>query len=339
MFATLLLSLLPVVSGLSCLNEKGAAVDLWAAIKQPTGTGYLYYEPGQSLSVSPYSMNDTDNGALAWTTQQLWSSEADTYVIFNDEPPESSYYNFSYGHTKGYFAVADDLTGFYITHSIPMFPKGPSQSKSYTGLGGNAYTYAQNVLCLSVNASTLDALSYKFQLNRPQIYDSKVSNNIEIHYKNISNLANGKYATAAICADQDLATVGGVGFTIFAKSTQWGKDLYDSCVAERLSSDLWVESWIRGSAEGPDCPASGFQTLDVESVDFGSGYSWSETQDHSKWAVAINQSIVCMGDINRMTTQYTRGGGTACLIDSALYEALEKASTKTDSCVTVTGIV
>lgn len=332
MLVTLFLSLLPFVSGLSCLNEKGSAVDSWAAIKENAGTSYLYYEPGQELLPSAYSMNDTEHGALTWTTKQLWSSEAGTYVIYNDEPPGSSYYNFSYGHTKGYFAVADDLTGFYITHSIPIYPTGPSQTNTYTGLGGNAYTYAQNVLCLSVNASTLDAMAYKFQLNRPQIYDSKVSATIGGSYKNISNLAKGSFATAAICADEELVTVGGTKFTLFAKSTQWGKDLYDGCVGPKLTSDLWVESWIRGSAEGPSCPASGFQTLDIQAVDFGSGYSWSETQDHSKWAVAVNQSVACMGDINRMTTQYSRGGGTACLVDSGLYEALMKASTKTDSC-------
>lgn len=333
MFLTLFLSLLPlIVSGISCLNEKGSAVDSWAAIKKSSGTSYLYYESGQEMTPSPYSMNDTSKGALTFTTQQLWSPSAGTYIIYNDEPPGSSYYNFSYGHTKGYFAIADDLTGFYITHSIPIYPTGPSQSPTYTGLGGNAYTYAQNILCLSVNASTLDAMAYKFQLNRPQIYDSKVSDIIKTEYKNITNLANGKYATAAICADQELATVGGQTFTLFAKSSQWGKDLYDSCVGPRLASDLWVETWIRGSAEGPSCPTSGNETLDVKAVDFGSGFNWSETQDHSKWAVAVNQSVACMGDINRMTTQYSRGGGTACIKDATLSDTLMKATVSTDTC-------
>lgn len=332
MLRTLLLSLLPFASSLSCLNEQGSAVDSWAAIKQPAGTHYLYYEPGLDLTPSPYSMNNTRHGALTYTTQQLWSSEAGTYVIYNDEPPGSSYYNYSYGHTKGYFAIADDHTGFYITHSIPIFPIGPSQSSEYTGLGGNAYTYAQNVLCLSVNASILDSMAYKFILNRPQIYESRVSTTIAATYKNISNLAKGSFATAAICADEELATVGGSKFTLFAKTSQWGKDLYDGCVAPFFASDLWVESWIRGSAEGPDCPASGYHTLDIQAVDFGSGYTWSETQDHSKWALAVNRSVACMGDINRMTTQYSRGGGTACIWDFGLFDALAKATTKTDSC-------
>jgi deoxyribonuclease-2 len=326
------LSFLPLIGSLSCLDERGDSVDLWVSLKEPAGTDYLYYELGEPLTLSSYSLNDTTHGALTHTTSQLWSSDIDSYVVFNDEPPGSTYYNFSYGHTKGYFALASDDTGFYITHSIPAYPAGPSQTSHYLGLGGNAYTYAQNVLCLSVNASTLDSLSYKFQLNRPQIYDSKISDTVAQSYHNISNLAKGKYTTAAICADEDLATVGGQSFTIFAKSTQWNKDLYDACVAPRLQSDLWVESWIRGSAEGPDCPTSGYSTLDVQQVDFGSGISWSETKDHSKWCVALNVSTWCMGDINRMTTQYSRGGGTTCIPDGDLFQALVKASVQTDSC-------
>jgi deoxyribonuclease-2 len=333
MLLTLLLSLfISPAAGLSCLNEQGSAVDLWAAIKAPAGTDYLYYEPGQTFAPSPYSINDTSKGALSFTTQQLWSSAVDSYVIYNDEPPGSSYYNYSYGHTKGYFALASDLTGFYMTHSIPIYPTGPSQSPIYTGLGGNAYTYAQNILCLSVNASTLDSLAYKFQLNHPQIYDSKISSMVESKFLNISNLAKGKYATAAICAESELATVGGQIFTLFAKSAQWGKDLYDGCVGPRLESDLWVESWIRGSAEGPSCPTGGYETLDIQYVDFGSDYSWTETNDHSKWAVAVNISQVCMGDINRMTTQYVRGGGTVCIKDATLFDTLMKATVSTDTC-------
>lgn len=332
MFKTVLLFLLPLVSGLSCINDQGNPVDYWAAIKSPTGTNYLFFEPGHDFSVSPYSMNDTSHGALTYTTQQLWTSSVDSYILYNDEPPGYVNYSFTYGHTKGYFALASDLTGFYITHSIPLFPEGPSGSNEYVGLGGNAYTYGQNILCLTVSASTLDSLAYKFLLNRPQIYDSKISNMVAQNYKNISDLAKGSYSTAAICVNQNLQTIGGKNFTIFAKTTQWGKDLYDDCVGPRLASDLWVETWIRGSAEGPSCPSTGFKTLDVQYLDFGSDFNWSETNDHSKWAVAINQSIACMGDINRMTTQYVRGGGTACIQDFDLYDGLVAATVKTDSC-------
>ena len=39
-----------------------------------------------------------------------------------------------------------------------------------------------------------------------------------------------------------------------------------------------------------------------------------------------------MGDINRMTTQYSRGGGTACFEDEKLHSVFKKATTQTNEC-------
>jgi hypothetical protein len=76
----------------------------------------------------------------------------------------------------------------------------------------------------------------------------------------------------------------------------------------------------------------GYDTLDIQGLAFFPDFSWSETQDHSKWGIAVNTSAVCFGDINRMTTQYVRGGGTVCWQDTYLSMLLRKATTGTDSC-------
>ena len=39
-----------------------------------------------------------------------------------------------------------------------------------------------------------------------------------------------------------------------------------------------------------------------------------------------------MGDINRMTSQRKRGGGTACVRDAALWAAMRAAVTDADAC-------
>ena len=331
---------------LSCLDEKGSPVDSWVALKQPAGSYYYYYDSAtQQFHLSPYSMNDTANGALTWTTQQLWNSATTTYTIFNDEVPGETSYSYTYGHTKGYFALADDDTGFYITHSIPLYPVGPSNSSTYLGLGSNAWTYAQNAACLTVSGATLDAMAYKFHLNRPLIYDSRISTSATQKYSNIASLVGGYYSTAAICANSALYTSGGMGFAVFAKSTQWNNDLWSGCVSSIVQSALYVESWIRGSQEPAYCPSSGFDVLDVSGVDFsssgGGSYGvWSETKDHSKWAVSLDNSTVCFGDINRMSTQYGRGGGTVCYEDSVLGQRLLTAVTgSSDACTGVAPVV
>ena len=325
------LSLLASSLALSCLDESGSPTDYWVAIKAPRGTDYLYYDSSTNVfAPSPNSMNDTTKGALTYTTKQLWNAQA--YAIWNDGVPNVSNYSYTYGHTKGYFAFDDQADGFLLIHSIPSFPVGPGNSSTYLGLGGNAWTYAQSLLCLSVSAKTLNSVAYKYLLNRPNLYDTLFPSSLEPTYGNISNLVKGGYTTAKLCASQILTTEGNQEFQLFGKTEEWNNDLYSACVAPTLQSDLWTETWIRGSAEGPNCPTSGYDTLDINGLDFGNNFDWFETNDHSKWAIAVNQSILCIGDINRMTTQYSRGGGTACLSNSVLFSAFQKAVSGTDSC-------
>jgi len=51
--------------------------------------------------------------------------------------------------------------------------------------------------------------------------------------------------------------------------------------------------------------------------------TWTEGQDHAKWAVMLDgSSNLCVGDINRMTTQRNRGGGAVCFSSAGLNNAL-----------------
>jgi deoxyribonuclease-2 len=197
------------------------------------------------------------------------------------------------------------------------------------GLGSNAYTYAQHLLCLSLNTQTLNSISNKFLLNRPQIYEYSINTN---KYEYINDLINEKFSDKNICDSEILQSIGGFSFKLYAKSAEWNNDLYSECITPSESDTLLVESWIRGSAEGPICPITKFDTLDIKYLDFGNNNNWSETNDHSKWAITMNNNIICMGDINRMTTQYLRGGGSTCFNDSILHDILKTAIKETDKC-------
>lgn len=339
-----LLSLLPLVApinqrlpglvnSISCLDEEGSPIDSWTIIKAPqTADLYVYAGPNQSLEESSYNLNDTSSGALSHTLKQLWLEDT-SYVLFNDEPPFSTSYNYTVGHTKGLLALEENGEGFWITHSIPAFPSGPKTSSSYTGLLSNAWTYAQNIFCISLTASSINRISYAWLLTVPNVYDYRLSDEIKTNYKNITALTQNKYSTSSICSYFSITTIGGQSLTVFSKSTQWNKDLWSSCVAPALKQDLLVESWIRGSAIGPSCTSS-YTVTDVQGVDFSKGeltvpLSWSEVNDHSKWATSVDGIFSCFGDINRMTTQYARGGGAFCYES---YYNLEQTITKESAC-------
>jgi hypothetical protein len=64
---------------------------------------------------------------------------------------------------------------------------------------------------------------------------------------------------------------------------------------------------------------------------------WGESNDHSKWVLAENK-YSCFGDMNRMPSQWKRGGAFYCLEDLTLHAALKKVITASDSCSKVNGI-
>jgi deoxyribonuclease-2 len=305
----ILYSLISTVYSLSCLDATGAFIDSWTIIKAPaTADNFLYASTTENLSPPSYSLNNTSQGALSKTIKQLWNADV-SYILYNDEPPYSTSYNYTVGHTKGIIALDQD-TGFWIQHSIPQFPVGPAEANEYLGLLHNAFTYGQNAFCVSVQAQTINQLSYLFQLNIPNIYDFFLTDEVKKTYTNITSLTQGTIRTEGICQYTPITSIKGTSYTVFAKSTQWNNDLWSGCVANVLQKNLSVESWIRGSEIGPSC--STLEVTDVKNVYFNEDFSWSEYDDHSKWATSSDGLITCHGDINRMTTQYVRGGGGIC---------------------------
>ncbi len=318
-------------AAISCISDTGTPVDSWLVIKEPHSTSYLYADPSLDLQTSLYSsLNFTDRGALALTSDQLWS--ADSYVIYNDEDPINSTYSYNYGHTKGYLFFNDNTSGVWIQHSIPQFPVGPAFSAEYNGLTHNAWTNAQHIYCMSLDSSQLNAVAGILLLNKPRINDWKLSGAAGIQFGNISSLIAGNYSTAGICTSVTVKTVGRQEQTVFGKTAEWGQALWENCIAPAIAENLLVQSWLQGAGPGPYCPASGFSVVNIQSVSFGSGTIWNTSVDHSKWAIDESGGIVCFGDINRVYSQAERGGGAVCVTVAQYATGLRTAVAATDSC-------
>jgi len=324
---SLLFNLFVFISGsLTCIGDNSTNVDFWFLIKEPKGTSYLYTDNNVGLEVSKYDLNDTHVGALGLSVSQLWNSSYE-YILFNDEPV-GTVANSTTGHTKGIWIWnLESKQGLIITHSIPLFPVGPSLSLNYTGLGHNAYTYAQHMACFSTSIDDLNRLASLTILTVPGIYDTKISEKTPSLLK---ALASGAISSNAVCNSTQLISTMGMNLTYFAKSSQWNNELYAACIAPYLESSLYVESWIRGDATGPYCGL--YPVYDAKNLSFMEQFVWKETQDHSKWAVGVPGGWVCPGDINRMTSQYGRGGSAYCFQNKSLANRLKNALTTIEIC-------
>ncbi len=315
-----LLSVCNMTHAISCKDESGATIDSWTIFKLPAGTSYFYYEKNGTLSSSPYSLNDTEHGALSHTMDQLWKSSSQ-YILYNDENPFQSVYNFSVGHAKGVL-LWDSAGGIMIQHSIPKFPYGPAIVGQYSGIPSNAYTYGQHITCFPMTLGDIKLFSYSLPLVIPNIYDSACSGATCVG--NMEHVIRGAYNNSALCETYTMHNM----YMLFQKTTQWNNDLWSGCVGPYYRNNLYVESWIHGNAIGPVC--SPYNTLDIMSVNMG-GVQYSEYNDHSKWALGASP-LVCFGDINRMTTQYVRGGGTFCWFDETLWNILSQSIVSSNHC-------
>ena len=330
------LSVLPFLSTAAnafptCKSDSNTAVDTWFAIKHPKGSAYTYWD-SDTLTFQPskHSMNDTTVGALAQTLQQLWSSSI-SYLLWNDSPlPASPNYNYTTGHTKAVWMWNTETNDAVILqHSIPLFPAGPTLTPHYLGLGSNAWTYGQHAACLQTTVDQLAAAAALIPLSVPSIYDQRIQ---PTDPASLQQLAAGAASTDPMCATFSFQTPANRNITLFTKSTQWDNELYAECIAPTLQESLVVESRVHGSAEGPACNT--LSVLDIKGLALPDADPFSEYDDHSKWALAASaaSSWICPSDINRMTSQFARGGSAFCWKEPTLAAALRTAITSTDSC-------
>jgi deoxyribonuclease II len=91
---------------------------------------------------------------------------------------------------------------------------------------------------------------------------------------------------------------------------------------------LIAETWGR-PIEKAWC-GNGHQVLNVVNVNMA-GIAWTEQDDHSKWVLG-KANYACFGDMNRMSSQWKRGGAFYCFSDPTLVAALQSVIVSHDSC-------
>ncbi|XP_061184097.1 plancitoxin-1-like [Saccostrea echinata] len=317
---------------LGCLKESGEPVDWFIIYKLPKkkssgnplikdGVGF-YYMDSKNPSFSLSGANIQKKGhALYNTLQQVYNQNGPhkfKYAMYNDQPPprneriEETFK--AYGHTKGMYAF-DEKQGFWLISSVPQFPAPLSHGYNYeqgqTKLG-------QAMICVSLSRKYLTVIEDIFNITNPNIYDPK--RRPRRYYSSVTLVPQKVFP---------ISTVKGQSFRFFAKSSIFGKDLYDGLVAPDLSESLYVHTW---EANWPSTCNMRFKVMNIEMIKFPSDMVFKSNSDHSKWTVSTKDSWVCVGDINRATSQFKRGGGTMCLSSVSVWRAFNALIKSVQNC-------
>lgn len=122
-----------------------------------------------------------------------------------------------------------------------------------------------------------------------------------------------------------------MNFTYFSKDSVGLWDMYEDVLAPYYQDGFIAETWGRPYDPSFCVPKYKYNVLNVLGMNIGK-YAWYNTDDHSKWGIAINFQIYCSSDINRMNSQRKRGGGALCTNSPVLYNAYKGLITLLENC-------
>lgn len=300
-----------------CINEEGNIVDWWVIIKMPNGHQYLYASSDDvhaniSDFKAPSHGLDDPSSALGQTLTQIYSNKGASnigYFAYNDQTPGKT--SSTNGHAKGVVEFTKD-GGFWLVHSLPLFA---DLSASSFNMGSNSQNYGQSFLCMTLGFDQLDIVGQQLAYYRPLLFgDSNFPSTLTSSLPNLYSVFQGNY-NADSASNIAPLTVGGYQFVSFAKTAKWGQDVYGDLIGPHFQSSLLVESWMRPFEASEYPPNVSYEVINVNTLNSAVlGTTWKETQDHSKWAISIfpSKSIVCIGGINKQTSQWKRAGGSVC---------------------------
>lgn len=337
--ALLVVATLPSVLG--CLDADGNDVDWWFQYKMPNSYLTTYtdsHSKKSSTLVVSGALDDKSNPpALIVTLRSLATTGSsksgkktswEPYFMYNDQPDNATPSSSS-GHTKGVVGIG--AKPFWLMHSTPNFPSSDGKKSFY--FPESEIIFGQTFLCVKIDASSIEDMATQLSYTHPYVYVNKVTETSS--YPILASILDG----SGFNTDAGTSVKKFGDFTHMAKNQNWDDDMYENLVAKTLKSDLVVESWIRGSAEGTYCkPAHDYEVVDVNNMAAldtdGTNITWRETQDHAKWCITTDSGYpyVCIADINRMKSQRKRGGGIFCFKNTNLAAQLSGSIVSRHKC-------
>ncbi|ELU06802.1 hypothetical protein CAPTEDRAFT_171507 [Capitella teleta] len=331
-----------VDSAIQCKDQNNQNVDWFIIYKLPKisksqyplvreGLGHLYMDVHrQSWTMSNVSLEQR-NHAIAYTLQQIYDnyeSKDVAYALYNDEAPpdrESS----SHGHTKGDLAF-DSTSGFWLVHSLPKFPPVANESYAYPETGK---LFGQTFLCISLGNQNFNTIGLQLKYTYPFIYDYSLPDVFTKDNPNLSDVLK-KHAHVTKAPYKNLVSfqsLAGQEFTSFAKNSAFDADLYSAWLAPYYKSDMNVESWQNGRGKLDSNCTGTFKVCNVCKM-IPYGVVFKETKDHSKWAFLLSSQRLCIGGINRMSSQFIRAGGSVCFSIPDVWKTFQASIKLVENC-------
>ncbi|XP_022662977.1 deoxyribonuclease-2-like [Varroa destructor] len=340
-----------------CKNQHGKDVEWFIIYKlpkmrengrstfTPNGGELAYVDSTMKLSTKGFrllkaSAFDMKGNPFALTIADLFHGlkpKNSLYVVYSDQPPDP-YNGTAKGHTKGVVQFTKD-GGYWLMHSVPRFPLNVLSKKfEYPESGrGNGQVF----MCISLDGGQLPKVAAALIQQYPYIYESGAPESL-LQVENVTAVITKKFVRRPKkpVLEGTLVGASGTKFRSFAKHQAANDEIYSKIIAPKLGVHMLVETWRNGIGGklGPTCPLRGVTVTNMANVvikfDNGQQVVFNTTEDHAKWAVSndVKKPWFCNGSLNRMLSQYERGGQAICIWNKLVHRLFTNAVEKCQMC-------
>ncbi|KAL3207996.1 hypothetical protein MRX96_039343 [Rhipicephalus microplus] len=226
-----------------------------------------------------------------------------------------------------------DFGTVWLQHSVPRFVGDVKEKYSYPN---NGRENGQLFLCITFPLGTVEKISYHLQLQAANVYQVRYLPWTEA-YPQFADLLKGQYLRKLSGIKVDiLFTRKSRPVLAIAKSHKWLKDIYTDELSGQMNDSMYVQTWKNGAggAQGKHCRGK-YYVANIDDVDVHTQkgtLAFSSSEDHSKWSVAQKKAVFCFSTLNRMISQWKRGGEITCIIDVSLASLFRASIFKRDQC-------
>ncbi|XP_075553820.1 plancitoxin-1-like [Dermacentor variabilis] len=334
----------------SCKNAKGKDVDWFVVYKipktkpnaesfmQPNGGEMAYYD--SKSKNSRWTLLQSDIGVkkdnpIAETLAPIYQKTSNVaYLAYNDQLPHK-FNGTRQGHSKGVLLAGKglDMGAVWLQHSVPRFVDDVNNGYEYPA---NGRENGQLFLCITFPLGTVEKISYHLQVQGANVYQTRYLPWTDA-FPTFSGLLKRNYMRKFHDLQVDiLLTRKKRPVLAIAKSPKWNKDIYTQELSDKVGDSITVQSWKNGAGGAQDMYCAHKRSVtDVQVVkvqtQFGS-LIFSSREDHSKWSVTSNKGVFCFSSLNRMVSQWKRGGEITCIGDTPLAKLFRNSIYKRSSC-------
>lgn len=175
----------------------------------------------------------------------------------------------------------------------------------------------------------MDKIASNLLVIKAYIYEALVDNTSNT--QNLYLLGNSKVKSQVeLFTTDNMRSAVGYGLISIYKNYKINGSIFEDGLTQMLAvSPMKAETWGRPLSQA--WCSDTYNVNNVLTIRVGE-VEWHESLDHSKWVIAGND-YACFGDMNRMDSQWKRGGAFYCLTETTLIAAMQKIVIDHDQCI------